>query len=110
MVMTNKMKFNKKYGFKLNEPHSLADLAKISGVKKSILQSVFDRGTGAWKNNKESVRNVKGVKGGTGPKMSKEQWSYARVYSFLVGGKTQTTADRDLAIKAGLIKEKSKSK
>lgn len=101
MVMTNKMKFNKKHGFKLNEPHSLADLAKISGVKKSILQSVFDRGVGAFKSNPSSVRpSVK----------SPEQWSYARVYSFLVGGKTQTTADRDLAIKAGLIKEKSKSK
>lgn len=103
--MTNKMKFNKKHGFKLNEPHSLAELAKISGVKKSILQSVFDRATGAWKNNQESVRNVKGVKGGAGPKMSKEQWSYSRLYSFLVGGKTQKTADKDLAIKAGLIKK-----
>lgn len=101
MVMTNKMKFNKKHGFKLNEPHSLADLAKISGVKKSILQSVFDRGVGAYKTNPSSVRpSVK----------SPEQWSYARVYSFLVGGKTQKTADKDLAIKAGLIKEKSKSK
>ena len=101
MVMTNKMKFNKKHGFKLNEPHSLAELAKISGVKKSILQSVFDRGVGAFKSNRSAVRpSVK----------SPEQWSYARVYSFLVGGKTQTTADKDLAIKAGLIKEKSNSK
>ena len=101
MVLTNKMKFNKKHGFKLNEPHSLDELAKISKVKKSILQSVFDRGVGAYKTNPSSVRpSVK----------SPEQWAYARVYSFLVGGRTQKTADKDLAIKAGLIKEKKKSK
>lgn len=95
MVLTNKQKFNKKNGFKLNEPHSLAELAKISKVKKSILQSVFNRGVGAFKTNRASVRpSVK----------SPEQWAQARVYSFLVGGKTQKTADKDLAIKAGLIK------
>ena len=87
MVLTNKQKFNKKFGFKLDEPHSLTELAKISGVKKSILQSVFDRGIGAFKTNQASVRpSVK----------SAEQWAYSRAYSFLVGGKTQTTADKDL--------------
>jgi len=87
MVRTNKEKFNKMHGFKLSEPHSLDDLAKISKVKKSILQSVFDRGIGAFKTNQASVRpSVK----------SPEQWAYARVYSFLVGGKTQKTADKDL--------------
>ena len=96
MVRTNKEKFNKKHGFKLSEPHSLDDLAKISKVKKSILQSVFDRGIGAFKTNPSSVRpSVK----------SPEQWAFARVYSFLVGGRTQKTADKDLAIKAGLIKD-----
>lgn len=87
MVLTNKQKFNKRYGFKLSEPHSLAELAKISKVKKSILQSVFDRGIGAFKTNRASVRPT--VK-------SPEQWAYARIYSFLVGGRTQKTADKDL--------------
>lgn len=104
MVLTYKQKFNKKYGFKLAEPHSKKDIAKITGIKKSILDDVFDRGVGAWKNNQASVRNVKGVKGGPGKKMGKEQWAYARIYSFVMGGRTQSTADKDLAIKAGLIK------
>ena len=95
-MATNKQKFNKRYKFPRDASHSLADIAKTTGIKKSILQSVYNRGTGAWKNNPGSVRNVKGVKGGPGPKMSKEAWSYARVYSFVMGGKTQKTADADL--------------
>lgn len=108
MVLTNKQKYNKKYGFKLNEPHSLNDIAKTTKIKKSILQSVYDRGTGAYKNNLASVRLKSGKKDASAPrsaKMSKEQWSMARVYSFVAGGRTQKTADKDLAIKAGLIKE-----
>jgi len=104
MVQTYKQKFNKKYGFKLAEPHSKEEISKITGIKKSILDKVFDRGVGAWKNNQASVRNVKGVKGGPGKKMSKEQWAYARIYSFIMGGRTQSTTDSDLAQKAGLIK------
>jgi len=108
MVLTNKQKYNKKYGFKLSEPHSLNDIAKTTKIKKSILQSVYDRGTGAWKTNIASVRLKSGKKDASAPraaKMSKEQWSMARVYSFVMGGRTQKTADKDLAIKAKLIKE-----
>ena len=62
-------------------------MSKLSGVKKSILQQVFNRGVGAYKTNPGSVRpSVK----------SPEQWAYARVYSFLAGGKTRYTADKDL--------------
>jgi hypothetical protein len=87
MVETNKNRFNKRHGFAKDKSHSLAELAKISGVKKSILQQVYNRGTGAFKTNRAAVRpNVK----------SAQQWSFARVYSFLVGGKTRTTADKDL--------------
>jgi hypothetical protein len=28
--------------------------------------------------------------------MGKEQWGVARVYSFVMGGKTRSTADKDL--------------
>jgi hypothetical protein len=87
MVETNKNRFNKRHGFAKDKSHSLAELAKISGVKKSILQQVYNRGTGAFKTNRAAVRpNVK----------SAQQWSFARVYSFLAGGKTRTTADKDL--------------
>tara|TARA_E500000305_G_scaffold32970_1_gene25007 strand:- start:472 stop:765 length:294 start_codon:yes stop_codon:yes gene_type:complete len=91
-MSTYKQKFNKKYGFKKDEPHSLSEIAKITKVKKSIIQESYDRGVGAWKTNPSSVRNVKGVTGGPGKKMSKEQWGVSRVYSMLMGGK----ADPDL--------------
>jgi hypothetical protein len=96
MVETNKQKFNKRYKQPLDQSNSLADIARLSGISKSILQQVYNRGVGAWKTNPGSVRNVKGVKGGPGQKMSKEEWAIARVYSFVMGGKTRTTADKDL--------------
>ena len=99
MVLTHKQKFNKKYGQPLNKSNSLAEMSKLSGVKKSILQEVYNRGTGAWRNNIASVRLKSGKKNASAPrsaKMGKVQWSFARVYSFLTGGKTQKTADKDL--------------
>jgi hypothetical protein len=99
-MSTNKQKFNKKYGFKLDEPHSLEEISKLTKIKKSILQDVYNRGVGAWKNNIRSVRLKSGKKDFTitdrKKKMTKEQWAIARVYSFVMGGKTQSTADADL--------------
>ena len=99
MVETNKQKFNKRYKQPLNTSNSLADIAKLSGIKKSILQSVYNRGVGAWKTNPASVRLKSGKKSPSAPrsaKMTKEQWAIARVYSFVMGGKTRTTTDKDL--------------
>jgi len=74
MTLTYKQKFNKKYNFKKDEDHSLAEISKITGFKKSGLQTIFNKGTGAFKTNRGAVRpSVK----------SKEQWSYARVYAAL---------------------------
>ncbi len=96
MVETNKNKYNKRYGFSKDQSHSKSDISKKTGISMSILNKVYDRGVGAHKNNPGSVRNVKGVKGGAGPKMGAQQWAMARIYSFVVGGKTRTTADKDL--------------
>lgn len=99
MVETNKDKYNKKFGFAKDASHSLADIAKTTGISKSILQKVYNRGTGAWKTNIASVRLKSGAKDASAPrsaKMGKEQWSMGRVYSFVMGGKTQKTADKDL--------------
>ena len=61
------------------------------------------RGIGAWKTNISSVRlkkdfsknpNVK--KYPRSARLTKEQWAFARIYSFVMGGKTQKTADKDL--------------
>ena len=84
MVLTNKQKFNKKYKQKLNEPNSKKDISKLSGVSMKILDDVYYRGLGAFKSNP-------GRRAVSGP-----QWAMARIYSFVVGGKTQKTADADL--------------
>jgi hypothetical protein len=99
MVETNKMKFNKKYGFPKDEGHSVSEIAKLTGIKKSILDEVMSRGRGAHKSNPESVRSLDGKKRGGKSlkgKMSATQWGQARIYSFVMGGKTRTTADKDL--------------
>ena len=80
-MVTNREQYLKRHNLK--GPQSLSDLARTSKVPLKILQQVYNRGTGAYKTNPSSVRNTKGVKGGPGKKLSKEQWSYARVYSFL---------------------------
>lgn len=72
MVNSYKNQFNKKYGFASNESHSLADISKITGYKKSGLQTIFNKGVGAYKTNPASVRPT--VK-------SPEEWAQARVYA-----------------------------
>ncbi len=57
--------------------------AKATGISYSILKKVFDRGVAAWKT---------GHRPGTTP----SQWGFARINSFVTGGKTRTTADKDL--------------
>jgi predicted ABC-type ATPase len=97
-VVTYKNKFNKKYGFGINDSHSLTEIAKITKIKLSALQDIYDKGIGAYKTNPESVRpNVK----------SKEQWAMARVYSAVMGGKASIVDRNELSRgkmgKGGLI-------
>ena len=100
MVVTNKDKYNKKYGYDKDASHSMAEISKDTGVSKSILSEVAKRGAGAWRNNIASVRvEATGKKDPSAPrskKMSQAQWKMARIYSFIMGGKTQKTADKDL--------------
>ena len=75
-------------GLKLqNKKHSLIALAKASGIPKSVLQEVYNRGTGAYHTNPTSVRMVGSFKkGGTAPlskRLSVKQWSFALTYSFI---------------------------
>ena len=60
--------------------------AEKSGISYGTLKKVYDRGVAAWRT---------GHRPGTTP----QQWGYARVNSFITGGKTRTTADADLAKK-----------
>lgn len=66
---------------------ALEKKAKESGIPYSILKQVYDRGMAAWK-------------GGHRPGATSHAWAYARVNSFIVGGKTRKTADADLWKKA----------
>jgi len=62
-------------------------LSKVSGVPVATLQLVFNRGVGAHKTQGISVRMKgtfeKNVDAPMSMKLSKEQWGYARVYSYL---------------------------
>ena len=100
---TFKEQFNKKFKQDINQSNSLIKIAKLTGIKKGILQQVFNRGVGAAKNNPSSVRSKSGEKkpGGfsANNRMSKEQWGTARVYGFVMNNKKQTglnKPDRDL--------------
>lgn len=78
MVMTYKNKFNAKYGFAKDAPHSIAEIAKLTGYKKSGLDVIYAKGVGAFRTNRAAVR----------PSVtSPEQWAMARIYSAVMNGK-----------------------
>jgi hypothetical protein len=87
MVVTHKQHFLKAHGLPVDSSHSLTELAKISGYKRSVLTEVEKRGYGAYNNNYSSVREKGSFKKGTNAaprfKLSPQQWAMARVYSFL---------------------------
>jgi len=109
MVMTNKNKFNIKYKQPKDQPNSKKDISKLTGIPIKILDEVYDRGLMAHKNNPQSVRSLSGKKVGGKSlkgKMSAQQWSMARIYSFVMKGKTWQTADKDLADKVRKLRIK----
>ena len=75
---TYKEKFNKKYGFKKDASHSLAEISRLTGYKLSGLRTIKKKGEGAFYSNPSSVRPM--VKSAT-------RWGIARVYSAVMGGK-----------------------
>jgi len=110
-MLTNKNRFNIKYGFPKDKGHSKAEISRLTGIPKRILDAVYDRGVGARKSNPESVRSVsdgkkrggKSLKG----KMSANAWAMARIYSFIMKQEgTWKKADKDLADKVKKLKIK----
>ncbi len=73
-MVSYKNKFNRKYGQPADKSNSLSDISRLTGFKRSGLQTIYNKGIGAYKTNRASVRPT--VK-------SKEQWAYARVYASL---------------------------
>ena len=85
MVLTYKKRFNKKYGFKPDEPHSIKEISDITGYKLSGLKTIFQKGKGAYKSNPQSVRpNIK----------SPEQWGYSRIYASVSPGSKANKIDK----------------
>jgi hypothetical protein len=106
-MTTNKEKYNKKYGFPKGTSHSIKDISNKTGIAVRILNQVMSRGRGARKSNPSSVRNLKGVKGGPGPKMSGTAWGFGRIFSFVTKQKgTWGGADSDLSQKVKAMKIK----
>jgi len=81
MVVTYKNKFNAKYGFAKDTSHTITQISRLTGFKKSGLDTIMEKGKGAYFSNPSSVRpQVK----------SPEQWGMARIYSAVMGGKAAT--------------------
>ena len=104
MGLTHKQQFNRRHGKEKDASNSKAEIAKMSGISKSILDDVYDRGIGAYKTNPQSVRTKGGAKNPKAPmsaKMSKEQWAIARVYAFVnkIESGKKLNHDNDLAEK-----------
>jgi len=76
---------------------ALKNKAEKSGIPLGILRQVFNRGAAAWK-------------GSHRPGTTSVGWGLARCSSFITGGKTRFTADKDLWEKASAAKKKKKGK
>lgn len=111
MVITNKDRYNTKYGFPKGTSHSKRDISKTTGIPMSILNQVYDRGLGARRSNPSSVRRVSdGKKTGTNTlkgKYSGPAWGQSRIFSFVMKQKgTWSGSDADLAKKVKAMKIK----
>jgi DNA invertase Pin-like site-specific DNA recombinase len=85
-VKTRKSSYSSRFHKKYPDTKSLAEIATATGISKSTLQTVYDRGMAAWRT-------------GHRPGASAQAWGMARVHSFVLHGKTWRTADADLARK-----------
>lgn len=83
---TRKSSYTERFHKKYPGVTSMPAIAKATGISKSILDQVYDRGMAAWRT-------------GHRPGASQQAWGMARVYSFALKGKTWRTADADLARK-----------
>lgn len=79
-----------KYGFPKDVSHSISQISRLTGFKKSGLETIMEKGKGAYFSNPQSVRPV--VK-------SPEQWGMARIYSAVMGGKA-ARVDKAQLVKA----------
>ena len=79
MTLTNRERFFKKHNIPLDKSLSLKQIATLSKMPIRALEEVYKRGIDAHKNNLISVRLKS-----TGQKMSPQQYSFGRLYSFVM--------------------------
>lgn len=77
------------------EAKSLEERSKVTGVPVKFLKTVYNRGMAAWRT-------------GHRPGMSEQAWSYPRVSSYLLCGKTHYTTDSDQVRQAKKESRKAK--
>lgn len=91
MVLTYKNKFNIKYGFPKDASHSISEIARLTGYKKSGLETILEKGKGAFFSNRSAVRPT--VKDPT-------EWGMARIYSAITPGSKASRVDAAHLIKS----------
>jgi hypothetical protein len=90
MVETFKNKFNKRFGFPPNTSHSVSEVARLTGYKKSGLDTIIAKGKGAYYSNPQSVRpHIKGP----------EEWGFSRLYASVSPGSKASKVDAKQLIK-----------
>jgi len=100
-MTTYKQKFNKKFNQDKDESNSKANITRLTGIPKKVLDEVYYRGIGAFK-----------TAGPSRPNMTKEQWANGRILAFVMkaykakeDGNDKINQDKDLYMK---IKNKLK--
>lgn len=79
--------------FDANVEKALANKAKATGISKTTLKDVYEKGLAAWKR-------------GHRPGVGQHQWAMARVNSFVTGKGGARKADKGLWKKASKEKKK----
>jgi hypothetical protein len=82
-VKTRTSSYTQRFRKKYPGVTTLPNIAKVTGIPLKTLKTVYNRGLAAWRT-------------GHRPGATPQQWGYARVYSFILKGKTYHTADKDL--------------
>ena len=102
--MTNKQEFKRRFKQDKDKSNSKEDISRLAKIPMSIVNEVISRGVGAWETNPSSVRRI------NGKKMSKEQWSMSRLYSFAnkITGPRELNHDEYLARKLRSMRQKSR--
>lgn len=95
-VHTKSSTYTNQWNKRFPNAKSLKERGEVTGVPEEFLKESFNRGMAAWRT-------------GHRPGATQQQWGYARVSSFLLGGKTAHTTDSDI-VKRAIESSKSAKK